>query len=59
MTVYTDLLNLSQSMGYFPNKFKHAKIKLTSKSNKPSTDSITYRHISLLKVPGKIYENYK
>ena len=53
---FTSLLNLSLSMGLFPNCFKHAKIKLIPKANKPSTDPINYRPISLLEVPGKIYE---
>ena len=53
---YTKLLNISLSMGYFPNIFKHAKIKLIPKANKPSTDPSNYRPISLLEVPGKIFE---
>ena len=53
---FTALLNVSLSMGLFPNCFKHAKIKLLPKPNKPSTDPINYRPISLLEVPGKIFE---
>ena len=43
-------------MGYFPTSFKHAKVKLIPKPNKPTTDPINYRPISLLKVPSKIFE---
>ena len=56
LDIYTKLLNISLSMGYFPNVFKHAKIKLIPKPNKPSTDPNNYRPISLLEVPGKLYE---
>ena len=56
LSIYTKLLNISLSMGYFPIIFKHAKIKLIPKPNKPSTDPINYRPISLLEVPGKIFE---
>ena len=59
LEIYTKLLNISFSMGYFPLIFKHAKIKLIPKPNKPSIDPNNYRPISLLEVPGKIYEkNY-
>ena len=43
-------------MGYFPIIFKHAKIKFIPKPNKPSTDPNKYCPISLLEVPGKIFE---
>ena len=56
LKVYTDLLNLSLSLGYFPKKFKQATIKLIPKQNKPTTNPINYRPISLLEVPGKIFE---
>lgn len=56
LEVYRMLLNISLSMGYFPKVFKHAKLKLIPKPNKPSTDPNNYRPISLLEVPGKIFE---
>ena len=56
LDIYTKLLNISLSMGYFPTIFKHAKIKLLPKPNKLSTDPNNYRPISLLEVPGKIFE---
>ena len=34
---------------------KHAKVKLIPKPNKPTSDILKYRPISLLEVPGKIY----
>ena len=43
-------------MDYFPQPFKHAKIILIPKQNKPTTDAINYRPISLLEVPGKMLE---
>lgn len=43
-------------MGYFPNIFKHAKIKLIPKPNKTATDPLNFRPISLLEVTGKIFE---
>lgn len=56
INIFTNALNHSLSMEYFPRNFKHAKTKLLPESNKPSTDHINYRPISLLEVPGKIYE---
>ena len=52
----TILLNISLSMGYFPKQFKHANIKLIPKANKPPSNPINYRPISLLEVTGKIFE---
>ena len=43
-------------MGYFPNKFKTAKIILLTKPNKKGINPLDYRPISLLEVPSKIYE---
>ena len=51
-----ELLNTALSMGYFPSRFKHARIKLIPKQNKTSTDPKNYRPISLLEVPGKLFE---
>lgn len=53
---YKNILNHTFSMGYFPQKFKEAKIILIPKPNKKGTDPRDYRPISLLEVPGKIYE---
>ena len=52
----TKLLNLSLFMGYFPQEFKQANIKMIPKPNKPSSNPNIYRPISLLEVPGKIYD---
>ena len=52
----TIIFNHTYSAGYFPHKFKGAIIKLIPKPNKPSTDPLSYRPISLLEVPGKILE---
>ena len=54
--IFTQILNLSLSMGYFPTKFKHATIKLIPKPNKATTNPINFRPISLLEVPSKVYE---
>jgi len=54
--IFTEILNHTLSMGYFPDKFKHARIKLIPKENKITTNPINYRPISLLEVPEKIYE---
>ena len=56
LITYTELLNITLSMGYFPLPFKHAKVILIPKPDKPTTDPINYRPISLLEVPGKIFE---
>ncbi len=56
LDIYTKLLNVSLSMGYFPKTFKHAQIKLIPKPDKPTTDPNNFRPISLLEVPSKIYE---
>ena len=53
---YKNILTHTFSMGYFPQKFKEAKIILIPKPNKKGTDPRDYRPISLLEVPGKIYE---
>lgn len=50
------IFNHSLSMGYFPNKFKNAIIKLIPKPNTDHTNPINYRPISLLEVTGEILE---
>ena len=51
-----DIFNACFSIGYFPNCFKEAIIKFIPKKDKTLTDPINYRPISLLEVPGKIFE---
>lgn len=50
------IFNHSLSMGYYPNKFKTAVIKMIHKPNTNHTDPINYRPISLLEVTGKVFE---
>lgn len=54
--VFKSILNHALSMGYFPIKFKHAKIILLPKPNKEPTEPTNYRPISLLEVPGNFFE---
>lgn len=51
-----NIFNACFSAGYFPNIFKKAVIKFIPKKDKAPTNPINYRPISLLEVPGKIYE---
>ena len=51
-----EIFNASYSIGYFPEKFKHAKIIPIPKPGKTEKLIQNYRPISLLEVPGKIYE---
>lgn len=43
-------------MGYFPDKFETAVIKIIPKPNTDYTNPLNYRLISLLEVPGKVLE---
>ena len=52
LTIYNALVNT----GYFPEKFKEATITMIPKPGMPPTDPRNYRPISLLEVPGKIFE---
>lgn len=52
----TNIFNASFSAGYFPSRFKKAIIKFIPKTNKSPKYPLNYRPISLLEVPGKMYE---
>ncbi len=58
ISTLTKLFNISLSMGYFPDIYKHAKLKLIPKPKKQPTDPNNYRPISLLEVPGKLFEKF-
>ncbi len=51
-----NIFNACLSMGYFPDVFKEAIIKFIPKKDKSPLNPINYRPISLLEVPGKIFE---
>ena len=50
------IFNASLASGYFPDAFKEAVIKLIPKQGKPPHHTANFRPISLLEVPGKIFE---
>ena len=50
------IFNHSLSSGYFPKIFKHAIMIFLPKANKTPYEHTNYRPISLLEVPGKIFE---
>lgn len=50
------IFNASLSAGYFPDKWKHAIIKMIPKDGKARHDPQNYRPISLLDTPGKLLE---
>ena len=56
LKILQNIFNHSLSMGYFPNKFKTAIIKMIPKSDTIQTDPNNYRPISLLDVTGKLLE---
>ena len=50
------LFNASLSLGYFPEKWKSATIKMIPKSGKDKKEAKNWRPISLLSCLGKLYE---
>lgn len=56
ITRLRNIFNASLSAGYFPDFFKTATIKLIPKPGKPPHAAANFRPISLLEVPGKIFE---
>ncbi len=50
------MFNACLSSGYFPNVFKEGTVKFIPKKDKTPINPINYRSISLLEVPGKIFE---
>ena len=53
---YCGIFNACLTAGYFPTGFKTASIKMINKPGKSATFSTNYRPISLLEVPGKLFE---
>ena len=51
-----NIFNASLSAGYFPDKWKEAVLRLIPKPNKNPHHPSNYRPISLLEVPGKIFD---
>ena len=56
LTRLRDVLNAALSAGYFPDRFKGAEMRMLVKPGKVPTRPDSYRPISLLEVPGKIFE---
>ena len=50
------IFNVALSAGYFPDRFKEAEMRIIVKSGKDPTQPDSYRPISLLEVPGKLFE---
>ncbi len=51
-----NIYNTAFASGYFPNIFKRAVISFIPKENKLLKNPINYRPISLLEIPGKLFE---
>ncbi len=51
-----EIFSHTLSMGYFPHNSKQATIKLIPKQGKDPRNPQNYRPISLLEIPGKIFE---
>ena len=52
----TAIMNASLSAGYFPDQWKEAHMRMICKPGKPPARPDSYRPISLLEVPGKLFE---
>lgn len=52
----TAIYNASLDCGYFPKRFKTAIITLIPKAGKRPNKPENFRPISLLEIPGKIFE---
>jgi len=53
---FLDILNICLTYGHFPRPWKHAIVTMIPKPNKDHSNPSSYRPISLLSVPGKIFE---
>lgn len=53
---YTHIINAALATGLFPQDFKHAIIKMLTKSGKTPTIAANYRPISLLETAAKLFE---
>ncbi len=53
-----NIFNACLSTRYFPDIFKEAIIKFIPKKDKSPLNPINYRRISLLEVPGKMFEKH-
>ncbi len=56
ITILRNIFNACLSLGFFPDSLKKAVIKFIPKDNKTPKNPLNYRPISLLEVPGKIFE---
>ena len=51
-----EVFSAALSAGYFPHRFKHARLIFIPKSGKNPQNPLHYRPISLLETPGKVFE---
>ncbi len=56
MKQLVNIFNACFSAGYFPTCYKKGMIKFIPKEGKSSLNPLNYRPISMLEVPGKMYE---
>ena len=52
----TTIFNASLAIGYYPQQYKNSLMIFIPKVGKSPVDHINYRPISLLNIPGKIFE---